>query len=182
MGGVSVKLHTSLKWPLRADGWSFSWGRSPRHPFDRRSLTPHSQLSYGVDGTYPGIEPRPSAPQSVNGQQKQIWFWKRPRAQCHMEHYSPPYPCRLMQSRNTGEQSRDNSVGIAPGYGLDDQGSRVRFPAATGNFSLHHRVQNGSGPTQPPIQLVPGSLSLGVKRPGREADHSPPSSTEFKNA
>jgi hypothetical protein len=30
------------------------------------------------------------------------------------------------------------------------------------------------GPTQPPIQWVPGALSLGVKRPGREADHSPP--------
>jgi hypothetical protein len=27
------------------------------------------------------------------------------------------------------------------------------------------------GPTQPPIQWVTGSLSLGVKRPGREADH-----------
>jgi hypothetical protein len=41
-------------------------------------------------------------------------------------------------------QSRDNSVGIALGYGLDDRGSRVRFPAGAGNFSLHHRVQNGS--------------------------------------
>jgi hypothetical protein len=40
---------------------------------------------------------------------------------------------------------RDSSVGIALGYGLDDRGSRVRFPAGAGNFSLHHRVQNGSG-------------------------------------
>jgi hypothetical protein len=38
------------------------------------------------------------------------------------------------------------------------------------------------GPTQPPVQWVPGALSLGVKRPGREADHSPPSSAEVKNA
>jgi hypothetical protein len=36
------------------------------------------------------------------------------------------------------------------------------------------------GPTQPPIQWVPGALSLGVKRSGREADHSPPSSAEVK--
>jgi hypothetical protein len=36
------------------------------------------------------------------------------------------------------------------------------------------------GPTQPPIQWVPGALSLGVKRPRREADHSPPSSAEVK--
>jgi hypothetical protein len=35
-------------------------------------------------------------------------------------------------------------------------------------------------PTQPPIQWVPGALSLAVKRPGREADHSPPSSAELK--
>jgi hypothetical protein len=35
-------------------------------------------------------------------------------------------------------------------------------------------------PTQPPIQWVPGTLSLGVKWPGREADHSPPSSAEVK--
>jgi hypothetical protein len=38
------------------------------------------------------------------------------------------------------------------------------------------------GPTQLPIQWVPGALSLGVKRPGREADHSPLSSAEVKNA
>jgi hypothetical protein len=38
------------------------------------------------------------------------------------------------------------------------------------------------GPTQPPIQWVPGALSLGVKCPGRETDHSPPSSAWVKNA
>jgi hypothetical protein len=37
-----------------------------------------------------------------------------------------------------------SSVGIALGYELDDRGSRVRFPAGAGNFSLHYRVQNGS--------------------------------------
>jgi hypothetical protein len=38
------------------------------------------------------------------------------------------------------------------------------------------------GPTQLPIQWVPEDLSLGIKRPGREADHSPPSNAEVKNA
>jgi hypothetical protein len=66
------------------------------------------------------------------------------------------------------------------GYGLGDRGYRVRFPAGAGDFSLHHRVQNGSGTTQPPIQRVPGALSLRVKRSGREADHSPPSSAKVK--
>jgi hypothetical protein len=36
--------------------------------------------------------------------------------------------------------------------------------------------------SQPPIQLVPGALSLGAKRPECEADHSPPSSAEENNA
>jgi hypothetical protein len=35
------------------------------------------------------------------------------------------------------------------------------------------------GPTHP-LQWVSGTLFLGVKRPGREADHSPPSSAEVK--
>jgi len=38
------------------------------------------------------------------------------------------------------------------------------------------------GPSQPPVQWVPGTLSLGVKRPGREAENSPPSSADVKNS
>jgi hypothetical protein len=34
---------------------------------------------------------------------------------------------------------------LALGYELDDRGSRVRFPAEAGNFSLCHRVKTGSG-------------------------------------
>jgi hypothetical protein len=37
-------------------------------------------------------------------------------------------------------------------------------------------------PTQPPIQWVPGALSQGLRRPGHEADHSPPLNAEVKNA
>jgi hypothetical protein len=37
------------------------------------------------------------------------------------------------------------------------------------------------GPTQPPIQWVSETLSPRVKRPGREADHSPPTSAKIKN-
>jgi hypothetical protein len=36
------------------------------------------------------------------------------------------------------------------------------------------------GPTHSPMQWVRGALSLVVKRPGREADHSPPSSAKVK--
>jgi hypothetical protein len=36
------------------------------------------------------------------------------------------------------------------------------------------------GSTESPIQWVTGACSLGVKRPGREADYSPPASAEVK--
>jgi hypothetical protein len=45
--------------------------------------------------------------------------------------------------------------------------------------TLHHRVQIGYGGPQPPIQWVPGTLALGVKRPKREAG-SLPYSAEVK--
>jgi hypothetical protein len=35
-------------------------------------------------------------------------------------------------------------------------------------------------PTQPPIKWVSGTLSPGLKRPGLEADHSPPTIAEVK--
>jgi hypothetical protein len=38
------------------------------------------------------------------------------------------------------------------------------------------------GPNQPPFQWVPGALSPMIKRPGRKANHTPPSSAEVKNA
>jgi hypothetical protein len=78
--------------------------------------------------------------------------------------------------------SRDSSVGIALGYGLDDRGSRVRFPAGAGNFSLHHRIQNGAGVHPASYPMGTRGSFPGVKRPGREADHSPSSRAEVKNA
>jgi hypothetical protein len=43
-------------------------------------------------------------------------------------------------------------------------------------------IQKENIPAQIPIQWVPGPLSLGITRPRREADHSPPSSAEVRNA
>jgi hypothetical protein len=49
-----------------------------------------------------------------------------------------------------------------------------------GIFLFDTASRPGLGPTQPPIRWLPEALSLGVKWPGREADHSPPSSAEVK--
>jgi hypothetical protein len=65
-------------------------------------------------------------------------------------------------------------------YGLDDWGSRVRFPAGAGNSSLHHRVQNGSGAYPTSYPMGTRGFFPGGKAAGREADHLPPSSAEVK--
>jgi hypothetical protein len=71
--------------------------------------------------------------------------------------------------------SRGSSVGIATGYGLDDGGVEVRVPVGSRIFSSPCRPDRLWGP--------PNLLSIGywgVKRPGREADTSPPTSAEVK--
>jgi hypothetical protein len=59
---------------------------------------------------------------------------------------SNPRPFKILSSHR-----------IALGYGLEDRGSLVRFPVGAGNFSLHHRIQNGSG-------AHPASYPMGTRR------------------
>jgi hypothetical protein len=72
---------------------------------------------------------------------------------------------------NNSFQSQNSVVGIATSYGLDDRGVGVRVPVGS---------RPALGPTKSPIQWIPGALSPWVKRPGCEADHSPPASVEVK--
>jgi hypothetical protein len=73
--------------------------------------------------------------------------------------------------------SRDSSVGIATDHGQDGRGSN---PDRVRSFSSPQRPDRLRGPTS---LLSNGYRGLfpGVKRPGREADHSPPTSVEVKN-
>jgi hypothetical protein len=80
--------------------------------------------------------------------------------------------------------SRVSSVSIVSEYGQDDRTIGVRFPAGAEDFSSSLCLQTGSGAhlVQCLVQWVPGVLFPGVKtRPGRDADHSPPSSAEVEN-
>jgi len=55
--------------------------------------------------------------------------------------------------------------------------------AGAGIISLRHRVQTGSRTHSASYPMGTGGLfPPEVKQPGREADHSPPSSVEVKNA
>jgi hypothetical protein len=74
--------------------------------------------------------------------------------------------------------SRDSVVSIATCYGLDDRGVGVPSPGRVKNFLFSMSSRPALESTQPPIQWVPGALSPWVERPGREADHSPPTSAE----
>jgi hypothetical protein len=67
----------------------------------------------------------------------------------------------------------DSALGVATGYGLGGEKSQLRVPVGARFFSSQRRPDRIRGPTQPPIKWVSGALSPGVKRPGREADHSP---------
>jgi hypothetical protein len=81
-------------------------------------------------------------------------------------------PINSFQADNTRHKSNGSSVNTALGYRLDDQGSRFDSQQRLGIF-LFTASRMALGPTQPPIQWVPEALSLGVKWPGHEADHSP---------
>jgi hypothetical protein len=85
--------------------------------------------------------------------------------------------CSYRTFSNKTKEARQLN-GIALGYGLDDQGFESRQGLRIFLFATMSRT--ALGPTQPPIQWVPGALSLGVKLPGHETDHSPPSSAEVK--
>jgi hypothetical protein len=75
-----------------------------------------------------------------------------------------------------------SSGSIVYDYGLDYRAIGVRSPAGAKDYPLTSVSRPALGPTQPPVQWVPGVLSPGVKaRPGRDADHAPPSSAEVEN-
>jgi hypothetical protein len=86
--------------------------------------------------------------------------------------------CLFSENNCNAVRSRDNLVRKATGYGLDDWMVGVRFPARVRSFLFDTMSRPALRPTQPPIKWVPEALSLGVKRPGRENDYSPPFSAE----
>jgi hypothetical protein len=63
----------------------------------------------------------------------------------------------------------------APWLGFDSQqGQEI--------FIYYIASSTALGPTQPPIHWVQGALYLGVKQPGQETHHSPPSNVEVKTS
>jgi hypothetical protein len=134
----------------------------------------------GGQGLSWAVEPRK--------EEERRWIWKGTVVPSQgSEVYNPKFRSRgdyapRLVPKIKCFKSSDSSVGIATGLQAGRSGFRVRFPAGARNLSLHHRVQTSSRAHSAPIEWVPGALSLGVKRPRGEAEHSPPSSAEVKNA
>jgi hypothetical protein len=66
-------------------------------------------------------------------------------------------------------------------YGLDDRRIGFRSPAGAEDFSSSLCVQTGSGAHPASCKMGTGGPSGGKARPGRDADHSPPSCAEVVN-
>jgi hypothetical protein len=77
--------------------------------------------------------------------------------------------------------SHCTSVSKVSGYGLDCT-IKVQSTAEAKDFSSSLCVQTGSGTHAASCTMGTGGPILGAKaRPGRNADHSPPSSAEVEN-
>jgi hypothetical protein len=76
--------------------------------------------------------------------------------------------------------SWDRIVGIATGSGVEDRRFRSSSPGRVKNFLFSTPSRPSMESTQPPTQWVSRTRSPGVRRPGREADHSPPDSAGDK--
>jgi hypothetical protein len=86
---------------------------------------------------------------------------------CIAKFFGPERNFRYKVGLHGNNNNRNSSVGIALGYGLDDRGFGVIFPAGAGNFSLNQRVKNGSG-------AHPASYPMGTRGsfPGGKASGS----------
>jgi hypothetical protein len=89
----------------------------------------------------------------------------------HKDNFSLPYNDPL-------------GAGIAQWYsaGLQAGSPGVRVPAGAETFPLHHCIETSAGSHPASPQMGTRCSFRRVKRPGLEADQSPPSSAEVKNA
>jgi hypothetical protein len=99
-----------------------------------------------------------------------------------MEEINRSFYCFMIFELVSQLRSRVSSVSIVSDYGLDNRAIGVRSPAGAEDFSSSLCVQTGSGAHSASCTMGTGGPFPGGKaRPGRDADHSPPSSAEVEN-
>jgi hypothetical protein len=114
------------------------------------------------------------------------WILHRICSYFHIQRKNLEQGSFLLSDRNmktwkvSFSKSRSSPVGIATGYGLTDRGVGVRIPVES-RICISPPSSRLSS-TQHPIQWVLLALSVGIKRPVREADQSPPTSSDIKKS
>jgi hypothetical protein len=89
-----------------------------------------------------------------------------------------PFPAVMVHLKRNFLQRVAGHMKYCIGCGLDDRGS---IPGRGWDIFLRHRVRTGSRDHPTSYRMGNGSFSPGVRRPGREFDHTPPSSADLKN-
>jgi hypothetical protein len=75
-----------------------------------------------------------------------------------------------------------SSVSTVSGYGVDDRAIEVRSRQRRKDFSSNLCDQTGSGAHPASCTMgTGGPFPGGKERPGRDADHSPPSNDDVEN-
>jgi hypothetical protein len=116
------------------------------------------------------MKPNPKSSVSVQseGQQKpETLGWKNEGTILILT----PYTQRSVIAQSVKRWATGWTIGV---LGLDSW-------LGLGIFLFTTASRTALGPTQPPIQWVPGTISLGIKRREREAHNSPPTNAEVKN-
>jgi hypothetical protein len=109
-----------------------------------------------------------------------IYNKTRPSLTCYFTLFLLSCPELPAAKRKLLSCYKNSVVGVATGYGMDDRGGRRSSLGTVKNFLFSTTSIPALRLTQPPSQWVPGGLTPGLKRPGREADHSPPTSADVK--
>jgi hypothetical protein len=89
-----------------------------------------------------------------------------------------PRACYFFSPLSIDNREPSSSVSIVSGYGLDDRAIEVRFPAEAEGYCL--QTCSGAHPVSCTVRTG-GPFPGAIARPGRDADHSPPSSAEIEN-
>jgi hypothetical protein len=103
---------------------------------------------------------------------KVLSFSKTLTLECEQKIYM--YLMTTIQKVTSNVREPGSSVGITNDYGLDGPGIESRW-----GREFSHTSSPAPGPTQPPVQWIPG-FSPGVKLPGRGANHPPTYSADVK--
>jgi hypothetical protein len=109
-------------------------------------------------------------------QTRNVFLQSYPRNRCHISESNHLCPSIFicLSYRSTSPRILNLYTAASPLPGFDPRQRQRIFP-------LTPASRPAVGPTQPPIHWVLGdSFPGGKSRPGRDADHSPPSSAEVK--